>query len=191
MQKRNFPRWVEDWALIIGTVIVLTVFVQYGFSVFYPSPQYNDFCSDQAIGKTLDTQSSCEDASGKWVMYEEPIQQKEVSSTGTAMTTVTGYCDQDFYCRQTYQTTQEHHDRNAFLAIVIIGGIIAILGFARVIKNVIGTAFSLGGILILLTGVVRFWGAANSYLQFVLLGIILILFIVIGIRRKTNDVKKD
>ena len=37
---------IKKWVLAFAIAIVLNLFINYGISVFYKAPQYNDFCTE-------------------------------------------------------------------------------------------------------------------------------------------------
>jgi hypothetical protein len=180
----NIPQWVADWSLIIGLVVLSVSFVNYGMSFLYPSPDYGDFCGHdqyQVAPVETETESACIDDGGAW--NEDVVPRKIDQTTSTATPAVTGYCDRDFTCRQTYEDASDVHDRDGLLIMLVIGLFVAVFGFLRQENDILASAASISGVIIILSGLIRYWSLDNDWAQFILLGSILLVFIYLAVKR--------
>lgn len=189
----KIPQWVMDWALILAIVVLLVTFVNYGMSFLYPSPEYSDFCSQDEYRlvepNNADTQASCEAAGGLWNPDATPRRIAEPTPETTSATSATssitsGYCDYDHYCREAYQAATDIHDRNGLIAMLIIGLAVAVLGFRRKVADVLSPSFSIAGVIVILSGLIRYWTVGSDWAQFILLGSALLVFIYLAISRR-------
>lgn len=187
----KIPQWVMDWSLILAIVVLLVTFVNYGMSFLYPSPEYGDFCGQDEYRLvepgTADTKASCEAAGGLWNADTTPRklapEPATTSATSATSTISSGYCDYDHYCREAYQAASDIHDRNGLIAMLIIGLAVAVLGFRRKVADVLSPSFSIAGVIVILSGLIRYWSVDSDWAQFILLGSALLVFIYLAIKR--------
>ena len=87
MENINQPPKVLKWALIIGIVIVLNLFVNYALSLVFIEPQFDQFCGGKDFSTTVVNQNDCTNAGGEWTPYVDgrPIEVKP-------SVMVDGYC---------------------------------------------------------------------------------------------------
>ena len=100
---------ILKWPLIIGIVVVLNLFFLYAVKVFYPIPEYNNFCEEKQVVKQIDNQEDCLSGGGQWT--ENNPMMKPVSQVKGELMVVEqdGWCDQQFICRQDYETAREDY----------------------------------------------------------------------------------
>jgi hypothetical protein len=180
--QSRIPHWVADWSLIVGIIVLLVTFVNYGMSFLYPAPEYGDFCNEDRYAveapSHITTLEACLEAGGQWQADKglRPVADESVSTTS-------GFCDQDFSCRNEYEATRDLHDRNGLIAMLIIGLIVSVVGFMRRRRDVIATSFAISGIIIIISGLMRYWNTADDLAQFVLLGALLAAFVYLAMRQ--------
>ncbi len=178
---------ILKWPLIIGIVIVLNMFFLYAVKVAYPEPQYDDFCKKEQIVKNIDNQEGCLIEGGQWtekVDRFEPV--KVYEGEMVAINTPSGYCDQQFTCRENYDTAREDYERNVFIAVVIFGVLAVVGGFLTLGKELVSIAFTLGGVLAFIIASTRYWEYASDWLHLTILGIALAVLIYIAIKKFTE-----
>ena len=181
--QSRIPQWVADWSLIIGLVVLAVSFVNYGMSFLYPSPEYDKFCGDgqhQVAPIEIDSKAACLANGGKWNADVVP---RKISPSATSATTTIGYCDRDFQCRESYQAASDLHDRDGLLIMLVIGLFVAVFGFLRRENDILASAASISGVIIILSGLIRYWSLDNDWAQFILLGSILLVFIYLAVKR--------
>ncbi|MFH0846147.1 MAG: hypothetical protein V1851_01965 [Patescibacteria group bacterium] len=179
---------ILKWPLIVGIVVVLNLFFAYAIKVAYPEPEYTNFCEDKPIVKQIDNQEECLVEGGQWTENIERL--KPVSMYEGEMMTVdnpTGWCNQQFTCNEEYQTAREDYERNVFMALVIFGVIVTVIGFMTQGKEVISVAMSLGGVLSFIIASIRYWQYASDWLHLAILGIALGVLIYLGIKKFTDN----
>ncbi len=171
-------------SLIIGIVVVLNLFFNYALSLVYKEPDLNAFCpnTSQVITKT-DTREACLANGGQWNenTYYAPT---PVTPEGKPMPQ--GYCDQQFICRQNFETAQKGYDRNVFITLVLLGAISVAIGNFMGSNAVIGSSLSLGGVLSFIIASMRFWSSADSLIKVVILAIALGILIWVALKKFSN-----
>ncbi len=174
---------ILKWPLIIGIVIVLNMFFLYAVKVAYPEPQYDDFCKKEQVVKELNSKESCVDIGGQWNELNSRVKPVSQIDGEFVVFEEDGYCDQQFTCREDYDTAREDYERNVFIAIVIFGVIAVIGGFLAIGKAVVSIALSIGGVLAFIIASVRYWRYASDWLHLSILGIALAVLIYLAIKK--------
>ena len=172
--------------IILGiAIIILTIFVTvYGISVFYPSPEYEDFCDEEIRAiKILDTEETCLDNGGKWTAQEircvtEPCAQ--------------GFCDRDYVCRQNYEDAQKIRAKKVFYIALPLGILILILGGFLFHLEAVGAGLMGGGIGTIIYGAGNYWDYGDDLFRFImsLLGLASVIFLTYWFNYKFGHKKK-
>jgi hypothetical protein len=159
--------------IIMGiAIIILTIFVTiYGISVFYPSPEYEDFCDENIRSvKIIDTEKTCLDNGGKWTAQEikcvtEPCAQ--------------GYCDRDYVCRQNYEDARKTRAKTVFYISLPLGILILILGGFLFQLESVGAGLMGGGVGTIIYGAGGYWEYGDDIFRFImsLLGLASVIFL--------------
>lgn len=177
---------VLKWSLIIGIVIVLNMFFNYALSLAYKNPKYEAFCPNNSQVVIIpDNQKACVDIGGQWtndvnydksvsVMIKQPVQSS-------------GYCDQQFTCRNNYQVAQKVYDRNVFITLVILGALCVALGSFLKGNILISTALSLAGVLSFIIASMRYWTSADDLIKVIILAIALAILVWVAIKKFKNN----
>lgn len=197
---------IKKVLMSIAIALVLVFFVGYGLHTFYKEPNYDDFCPNAAERKVgiYDTKESCEAVGGKW---EEKEGSPEVDKLTTNQYLCTrspyvegeefvfncrtaedagkdsGWCDPDYTCREEYESAREPHNRISFIILAVIGVIIIVIATAVLAENAVSYGVLAGGILTILYGTLRFWGAIPDIARFIILGAALITLIILGYKK--------
>jgi len=174
------------WVLILGIMLVVNLFFNYAIAVFYDEPEYDNFCEEKQVRIIPETQEECLVVGGQWT--EDRFVQKTLPRTGEIAVPVIeeerkGYCDPNYTCGQEYKDAKEIYERNVFVILVILGvalivGSLLIAGFEAV-----SLGLSLGGVLSLIIGTMRYWSNMDDYLRVIVLGIALATLIWLGIKK--------
>ena len=173
----NTPRFLK-WVLSIAILVVLNLFFNYAIHLFYPSPEWNKFCPEQQVNKLL-TESECVATGGAWTETPPLTPGVDIARPIPAQT---GYCDNTFTCRQKYEDANRFYNRNVFIVLVILGLASLLIGF-WITAPAVSIGISLGGILSLIIGSIRYWSEMQDYLRVILLALALILLIWIGVKK--------
>jgi hypothetical protein len=145
--------------IVIGVAIfILTLFVAiYGISVFFPQPEYNDFCPEARAAVVVEDAKICENMSGKWFP-------QEIKCITTPCPQ--GYCDIDYYCRQDYDDAVEENSKKRFFVSIPVGiAIIALGGVAFALESV-GVGLMAGGAGTFVWGSGSYWSYASDVWRF-------------------------
>lgn len=174
--------------IILGIAItILTIFVAiYGMSVFYPSPDYDDFCEKYEVPKIIETQNECVDTGGKWTPNNiQRVSDKELS----------GYCDTTYYCRQDYEDAREVRAKKIFYISVPLGIAILVTGGFLFYLEAVGAGLMGGGVGTIIYGAGNYWEYGDDLFRFIisLLGLIAVIFLTYWLNNKLgkNGKKKS
>lgn len=174
---------ILKWAVALGIVIVLNLFVQNLVNIKYPNPQYENFCKQEQLTVVPQEQTACISGGGAWtenpdysVVPTKPILAGEVRTKG--------YCDTSFTCRKQFEDANNQYRRNIFLGRVIFG-VLAIIGafFVTAEAEAVSLGLSLGGVLSFVIGTIGYWSDLSDVLRVVVLGIALVALIYLGIKK--------
>ncbi len=191
---------LKKWALALAIAIVLNLFVNYGISVFYKAPQYDDFCKDaaraypykiypaepqlqqqqqkdcQAVEVSEELQKSCSEQKG-YVAFK-------YNSTGCA---TEAYCE---LCGKMFNDVNNKRNSNVFVILVVFG-VAAIIAGMVLKAEAVANGFLIGGILSLIIAAIRNWGQLQDVFKLLILGFVLALLIWIGYKKvNVKDIKE-
>lgn len=158
MEQQHYSRWAR-WALVVGIIITLNMFLGYSISLVYPAPSYDTFFDRSQINRVYTNQKDCVTVGGQWT-----AQLTESGKKGE----VTGYCDSEFTARKNYDIAQKNYEKNVFLILVIAGVLVLVAGVI-VSHLVLSPALAWGGILSLCIAALRYWSFAGGALKVLLL----------------------
>ncbi len=187
MRHINFKKII----LVLGIIIVLNLFFNYGIKTFYNEPKYDNYCPQELQSKQYNTKEDCENVGGMWqertnVTYEQdlsmpapvPVPSKEA---------IASWCDSQYTCRKDFESVYDLYKRNVFIIWVIVGVVSLILGFSIAASEAVSLGLSFGGLVSLIVGTIGYWSAMNDYLRFIILGIALAILVWIGIKKMRNE----
>lgn len=160
----------------------MTIFVTvYGISMFYPSPNYEDFCGDAKTTEVITDSAKCVEVGGQWSAY-----------SSEEMGELTGYCDQDYLCRQDYETAREKRAKMVFIISVPLGILIIVLGAFLFNLEAVGAGLMGGGVGTLVYGTNRYWQYGENWFRFILslLGLGALIFLAYWFNKKAGKKKR-
>jgi uncharacterized membrane protein len=185
---------VKNLVLGIGIVIVFALVLWQGVEAFYPSPQYNDFCTGNEFGvmtKPLPngqypvcnfSKSLQEQQDRCYVEEGQPI--FNYDDNGCAVSVKE--CDM---CNKQFNDAQKAHAQVVFFIALIVGIIALITGYAILSVEPVGSALIGSGIWSFFYGTVINWRNFTTVWRFLFLLIALILLIWIAVRLNTQKKK--
>ena len=177
------PR-ILKWALIIGIVIVLNLFLNYAISLFYKAPEYNNYIAQPQVVEQIVTKEACLKIGGQW---SENIQDYNgIKNAPTVPVKVQGYCDPNFTKQKLYEEASKTYNRNIFIILVVLGAISLLLG-AFMGNEIISLGLSWGGVLSLLIASLRYWSNADNWAKVLILGIALSALIWLAVKKFSNN----
>lgn len=187
---------VKNLVLGIGIFIVYLLVLNYGIEAFYPSPQYENFCTNQNYyypgqypTKPIESNVNC-------TLSPTPQQQDQCISQGGSLIAAsydangcpaTFTCDM---CNKEYTEAQKSYSQTVFVIALIAGIVTLLVGYLILTMEPVGSALMASGIGALVYGSMRNWQNLSTVWRFVLLLIALVLLIWITIQLNRNKAKK-
>lgn len=173
--------------IVLGIIIVLNLFVNFGVATFYNAPKYDDFCLAERRAVSYDSKERCEKTGGLWTENQNFKDIKPAPSrTDSVISEPSGWCDIDYSCRKDFETADNLYKRNVFIILAVLGVIFLISGFFITSQSILSVAFTYGGLLSVVVGTIRFWSEMDDYLRFIMLGVALFILIWIAIKKFKN-----
>lgn len=172
--KKSSSR-VQQFLLGMGIAIVLVAFVMYGINTFYPAPEFKNYCGE-GPQEMFSNESIRLKEGGKWHYGAE----KCISADSKFCSQ--GWCDQYYTCQKQLDEATQKYSRIVFF-IATITGVLAIVGGLFTIVNSIGGGVMFGGVILLIIGTAQYWTYLSKYVQWLLLGVLLVFLIWIGYKR--------
>lgn len=182
---------LKKWALALAIAIVLNLFINYGISVFYKTPQYDDFCKDAARPypykvypaepQLQQQQKDCSVIEVSEELQESCGEQKgyvafKYNSTGCA---TEAYCEM---CGKMFNDVNNRRNSNVFVMLVVLG-VVAIIAGIILKAEAVANGFLIGGILSLIIAAIRNWGQLQDAIKLIILGAVLALLIWVGYKK--------
>lgn len=175
------------WALVIAIIITLNLFFNYAISLIYKKPAFESFCPREQVTEAIDNKDQCVSKGGAWTEYNQDYARPIPASTVINEKVPAGYCDVNFTCQKNYESANKIYNRNIFIALVILGVLSLFAGFVLVAHgSAISLGLSLGGVLSLVIGSVRYWSDMQDITRVVILACALASLIWIGIKKVKN-----
>jgi hypothetical protein len=172
---------IYKWVLVLSIVITLNLFFYFAINVFHKSPRFDNFCKQEQLNIQPDNKEQCIEKGGQW--NENFYGRKPASIIDKNEIQPTGYCEVSFTCSKEFQKSQDLYNRNVFVILVILGIISLVLGLALFSNEVVSLGLSLGGVLSLIIGSIRYWSAMQDYIRVIILGVALIVLIWLAIKK--------
>ena len=169
---------IKNLVLGIGIVVIYALVLWQGIEAFYPSPQWDDYCSFNEIRPKILAQGSvgCEiPASVEQKSIEcanaGGVFREEYDNNGCV---TDGYCDE---CSLNYDEARDQYSRNIFIISLIVGIITLVVGFFVLKIEPVGSALIASGIWAVFYGTVWNWRNFGAFLKFGILLIVLVILI--------------
>ncbi|MBI5138263.1 MAG: hypothetical protein HZA95_00485 [Candidatus Vogelbacteria bacterium] len=178
---------LKQWSLTIAIVIVLNLLFNVGVQMFAQEPRWENFCKQNQVEQRLDSKDKCLAIGGQWFEQSEPNTLKNNRPVAPKPTppemTDTSYCNPTFTCQKEFEAATKNYNKNVFIALIILGIISLLLGFAIKNSAAVSLGFTWGGVLSLVIGSVRYWADMDEYIRFIMLAIALALLVWLGIKK--------
>lgn len=182
MEKQRFN--FLKWALVLGIVIVLNLFISSAIRAVYPEPQYQDYCVQEQVTVLPKTEAECTSKGGAWT---EGQYYPDKPMRPVAVEQVEGSCDIDFTCRKEHESASDMYRRNVFIARVIFGVLAIGASFMIAGTQAVALGFSFGGVLSLVIATVQYWSKLSQYAQVIVLALALAVLIWLGVKKIQKD----
>jgi hypothetical protein len=177
------------WALIIGIVVVLNLFLNYSISLFYKEPDYNNYFPQQQVVEPITTKEACLAVGGQW-NENSNIVSKGIYPTPTSPQINNSYCDPNFTKQQEFSNAQKVYQRNVFVMLVVLGVISLLLG-AFIPNEIITLGLSWGGVLSLIIASMRYWSTADNIVKVIILAFALGALIWLAVKKFGNKIQDE
>ena len=184
MAKKAFEQKTSEFSsvhkyqqiiLTIAISVVLVAFVMYGSSVIYEGPIFDMFCPQEKFMKSSFSKEECEQVGGLW-------QPQMNSDCPRGEKCPTGWCDAQYTCRKGYDQTNKMYERNVFFIVSILGLISLTIGLALKLATA-SAGISIGGLILIIISIVRYWNEFGKYVRLILLGFLLTALILIAYKK--------
>lgn len=168
---------IKNFVLGIGILIVFALLLWQGIEAFYPSPEWNDYCGNVSIPRTIaaekpdfaaETQASCLANNGTWI---------------------NGYCDYYNECQKNLDDAEKEHSKVAFWISVVAGVLVLITGYFFLSVEPVGSALIGSGIWAFFFGTAVNWRNFSDIWRFLLLLIAFVLLVWLTLRFNKNAKK--
>jgi len=199
-KKGSAGNKVKNVILSIAIAIIFAFFVGRGIDVFYPSPEWDDYC-DQERYMRFDyelNKDDCEGSGGNWSEYSEMklvpedrfvcrkmdqgVGDEIILSCEYAGEEENGYCDINYKCEKDFDEADEKYSKNVFIITLVIGILAIVLSVMLQLVSV-SAGLMVGGLFLMIYGTMRYWEYSSDILRFVLLGVILAILIWLGYKK--------
>jgi hypothetical protein len=171
---------IFKWSLILGAIIVFSLFLAYSISLVYPSPKFENYCTQSTKPLVVEPKDSatCQSMGGQWTENAKPM------PSGVTNDPITGYCDQYFTCQKDFGVANSSHEKKVFIVYVIVGVILLIASlFLTTVNQTLMVSASLAGILTLVIASIRYWNEAKDWLRVAILFVALAAIITLIVRK--------
>lgn len=172
--------------LIVATTLAFVAVIMAGMEVFYKSPEYKTYFPEpQRSQAVMQDKEQCEASGGAWNVQGVTDKPRPAMPPGEISAEQTGWCDQNFKKQQEYDHARAAHDRIAFITLMVLGTLAFLAGGASIYKGrefspmaAVASGIAIGGIILMIIDIARYWGAMNDKVKFALL--VAILVVIIG-----------
>jgi hypothetical protein len=168
-------------AIVIGIAVLVNIFLAYLVRAFYVEPIYTDFCPETPVVKPIIDQDSCLSIGGQWNESRIPESVSTVKGSDYA------YCNEQFTCSKNFERENSLYNRNLF-GVFIIVSVVLLLGspFLSGVRTV-SSGLSLGGVMGLIFGSVRYWSDMDDWLRVIVSGVSLVSLLIIAWNRFKDE----
>jgi hypothetical protein len=176
-KKSKFLKWV----LAVGIVIVLNLFFNYTIALFYTSPNYDNYCGALEQKIVPITEEECISSGGAWSYT--PYRPVPVSIAEKDIFAQDGYCDLYASCREEYDVARTEYQKNVFMILILLGTASIFSSFLFTAYEAVSLGISVGGVLSIVVGSLRYWSDAPDIIRVIILAIALGTLIWMGIKK--------
>ncbi len=171
------------WSLVAGIIIVLNLFFNYSASLVFDEPVFDAYCPVELMSQTYATKDQCLTVGGSWTENTMPAIPQEKMTRPDMSQTITGWCNSTYTCQMGFDDAQQIYNRNVFIVLVVLGIISIVLGFTFAGISAVSMGLSLGGVLSLVIGSIRYWSDMNDIVRVLVLAVALAVLIWLGVKK--------
>lgn len=177
---KKFSRFV-NWGFAIAFIILVNLFLYYTINVISPEPRYENFCPIH--NESYMTAETCVSAGGQWTNFQ--MSPKEVTDAVKTNSPL-GWCDADFTCRQTFESTTSTYNKNVFVVMIVVSLVLMIIGIFIKLE-ILSISLTWSGVVALIVATIRFWSDAGNGLKVVILGIGIVVLLWLAIKKLKDE----
>lgn len=172
------------WSLVGGFIIVLNLFFNYTASLFFDQPVFESYCPMALTNASYTSKDQCLTVGGSWTENTMPyVPQEKVSRPLDLSQSVTGWCNATYTCQKGFDLGQQVYNRNIFIILVAFGIISIVLGFVFAAVSAVSLGLSLGGVLSLVIGSIRYWSDMNDVVRVLVLAFALVVLVWLAVKK--------
>lgn len=179
---------VKNIILGIGIVVIYALVLWQGIEAFYPSPQYDDFCTPGRFNAYYPTKPIAVGEPN--CTFPRELQDKEAQCYADKGQPIYEYDDRGCtidvkecdYCQRDYDDALDQHSKIVFIISIIIGVITLIVGYSFLSTEPVGSALIGSGIWAIFWGAAINWRNFSSVWRFLLLFVALVIVIAFALR---------
>ena len=176
------------WSLVGGIIIVLNLFFNYSATLVFHEPVFEGYCPIDITNKAYSNKEQCLSVGGSWTENSYPYtpEKSQVETRPTQLSvseSVTGWCNATYTCQKGYDGAHKVYNRNIFIALVALGVLAIVLGFVFASVSAVSLGFSLGGVLSLIIGSIRYWSDMNDIVRVLILAAALAVLVWLGVKK--------
>ncbi len=175
--------------------------LNYGLEAFYPSPQYQDFCKTEGMGKyPVTAPMKISDINSVNCTFSKTLQEqtdKCYASQGfpiydydnSGCTSSIKECN---FCNKNFEDARRPHDKTVFIIALIIGIITLLIGYGILSVDPVSSALIASGIGAIFYGSTRNWDNLSDIWRFLLLllALVFLIWITLKINKKVEKNRK-
>lgn len=187
---------VKNLVLGVGIFIVFLFVLHFGIESFYPSPQYNSYCSGAPESFYPSSYPVKIGIGGTNCSVSPTTREYDQCSAQGGMLIAAAYDAQDCpasfscnLCAVHYTEADRAHSRVVFVIALIVGIIALIVGYGVLSVEPVGSALMASGVGAFVYGTLNNWSNLTNIWKFLLLLVALILLVWFALRLNSQKKK--
>lgn len=172
--QKNTPSRFVKVSIIVAIVIVMNLFFNYGVSLVFNEPSYDQYIKTPQVVQNISTKEKCVAIGGGW--------SENVYPNEKGKTEISGYCDPNYTNQKNYEQARKVYEKKVFITLLSLGILSLILG-GFLSLTILSISFAWGGVLSLIIASMRYWSLADSISKVIILAIALGLLIWLAVKK--------
>ncbi len=174
-------KW-KNFFVTAGIVLIFTFFVAQGIDLFYPNPEWDDYCKGERLEPRKIAPENCSTYNQAVAALEEECYSEDgiprpvYDSNGCQVDVTCDYCSRDF------ENAMDAYISKFFVIAAIVGILGIVLGALLFKVESVGAGLIGGGILLIVYASMVSWRYIGEAVRFLLLGLALALLVYLGYR---------
>ena len=190
----TFVTIAKNLVLGLGILIVFMLVLGYGFSALYPSPEYRNYCKEKMrepkISYIPEYAQQCDNA---FNLLQNKVNECSFNEGLPIFEYDQNNCPKDVkcdFCNLEYNQARDSYSNVVFVASLLIGVLVIIIGVVIFTIEPVGTALIASGIGAIIYGTIVNWRNFGDLWRFILLFIALVFLIILAIFLNKKKVLK-